>query len=113
MKKELDIVKIVTSIRNMKIFLKNRVMDQKQEFESFDSAKNVIEVNFSSDEEDKSEKLSEKNDQKSPRVNRVSQRGISPKPSSHSNSSFVYIKQSSINPSQKSKEIVDSYDLDS
>ena len=42
--KEFDIVKIVKSIRNIKVFLKNRLMDSKVRFEVRHSHKNVIEV---------------------------------------------------------------------
>ena len=45
--KEFDIVKIVSSLRNMKVFLKNKLIEPKVLFEVKHSEKNVINIDHS------------------------------------------------------------------
>jgi hypothetical protein len=48
--KEIDIIKILKTLRNIKIFLKSKIMDRIDKLEVKHSSKNVIQIDDSSDE---------------------------------------------------------------
>ena len=48
LEKEMDMVKIIRSLRNLKVFIKDRVMDEKTKLDIYHSAKNIINIDSSS-----------------------------------------------------------------